>query len=91
MNDELHAVIRGRVQGVGFRYSTLRKAQALDLSGWVMNRPDGAVELAAQGPREALEALLAWLAHGPPGARVSAVEHAWRAPSETFAGFAVRG
>jgi acylphosphatase len=91
MDNELYAVIRGRVQGVGFRYSALRKAQALDLSGWVMNRPDGTVELTAQGARESLEALLEWLAQGPPGARVSAIEHIWRARRGTYGGFEVRG
>jgi acylphosphatase len=91
MDKDLHAIVRGRVQGVGFRLSTLRKAGSLALCGWVMNRDDGTVELVAQGPREALDTLLGWLSCGPAGARVSAVEHTWRARRETFDAFSVRG
>ena len=69
-----HAVIRGRVQGVGFRDWTVEAARARGLSGWVRNLPDGTVELLAAGPRAEVEALLAECAEGPPSARVSDVE-----------------
>lgn len=62
--------VDGLVQGVFFRASTQAKANALGLTGWVRNTPDGAVELQAQGPEQAISELLAWCRHGPPAARV---------------------
>ena len=70
-------LIAGRVQGVGFRYSTLRQARALRLAGSVSNQPDGSVEVNAEGPRPSLERLLAWLSQGPPGAHVRDVRVEW--------------
>ena len=67
-------MIRGRVQGVGFRYSLQLEARRLGVTGWVRNRHDGSVEAVAQGPAEAVEALIAWSRHGPPAARVTDVE-----------------
>lgn len=55
---ELHAVCKGNVQGVGFRYVTQRFARELNLAGTVKNLADGSVEIFAQGPKEALELLL---------------------------------
>jgi acylphosphatase len=75
--ERLRAVVRGRVQGVGFREFTRRRAAALGLSGWVRNRPDGAVELEAEGPRLALNELLRHLRTGPRLARVDAVDVGW--------------
>ncbi|MFQ5537307.1 MAG: acylphosphatase [Gemmatimonadota bacterium] len=66
--------VRGRVQGVGFRWWVQRTAQALGLSGWVRNMPDGSVRLEAAGAEEALDALEEALLQGPPLARVTAVE-----------------
>jgi len=87
---QLHAIVRGRVQGVNFRSSTIHQASRLGLSGWVRNQPDGSVEVLAQGPRPTLEQLLTFLHQGPPGARVTAVEPAWQPPTETFNQFEVR-
>lgn len=67
-------MIRGRVQGVGFRYSMRLEARRLGVTGWVRNRHDGSVEAVAQGPAEAVEALVEWSRHGPPGARVTDVQ-----------------
>ena len=67
-------MIRGRVQGVGFRYSMRLEARRLGVTGWVRNRHDGSVEAIAQGPAEAVEALVEWSRHGPPGARVTDVQ-----------------
>jgi acylphosphatase len=62
--------VQGVVQGVFFRASTQAKARALGLTGWVRNTPDGAVELQAQGPEQAMSELLVWCHHGPPAALV---------------------
>ena len=83
------AVVTGRVQGVGFRYSTIRQARALGLAGTVSNRVDGSVEVHAEGPRPSLERLLAWLSRGPPGAHVGGVQVDWLAWSGRFQDFDV--
>ncbi|WP_020650538.1 acylphosphatase [Solimonas variicoloris] len=81
--------VRGRVQGVFFRQSTRERADALGLSGWVENRPDGSVEGLACGAAPALDALREWLQHGPPRARVDALD--WeRSDEPAAAGFSVR-
>lgn len=66
--------IRGRVQGVGFRWSLCEQAQALGLTGWVRNRYDGSVEALVRGPAAAVNSLVDWSRQGPPAARVDAVE-----------------
>jgi acylphosphatase len=68
-----YALVRGRVQGVGFRYSTQREAQRLRLKGWVRNTIAGDVELWAEGPREKLEVFYTWLRRGPQLSRVDSV------------------
>lgn len=65
--------VRGRVQGVGFRYTTRRVARELGLVGWVRNLPSGGVEVLAQGAPQALEQLQAFLELGPRGAFVEVV------------------
>ena len=70
----LHVIVRGRVQGVGFRWFVRGEARALELRGWVKNRRDGGVEVEASGPTHAIEALRRTLAEGPPGAHVTDVE-----------------
>ena len=65
---------RGRVQGVGFRASAAHEARRLGVGGWVRNLPDGCVELEARGAPAAVDTLVAWLAQGPRGARVTAVD-----------------
>jgi acylphosphatase len=66
-------VIRGRVQGVGYRAWAEYTALDLALEGWVRNRRDGTVEALFAGPQEAVEAMLEACREGPPGARVAAV------------------
>ena len=66
--------VRGRVQGVGYRWSMIQEAKRLGVNGWVRNRRDGSVEAALEGPRLALEAMVAWAKRGPPGSSVSSVE-----------------
>jgi acylphosphatase len=72
--DVLHAVVRGRVQGVGFRWFVRERARRLGIRGWVRNRVDGCVEVAAAGEPESLEQLRKSLSEGPSGAHVSAVD-----------------
>ena len=86
----LTATVRGRVQGVNFRQSAIREANRLGLTGWVMNRDDGAVETVAEGPMPAVEAYAAWLAKGPRTAWVSRLETRWSEGSGEFADFALR-
>ncbi len=71
---ELHLEIRGRVQGVGFRWFVRETARQLELSGWVKNRRDGAVEIAAAGSSDAVSLLEREVRRGPPGAVVEHVE-----------------
>ena len=69
-----HVIVRGRVQGVGFRYDTALRARSLGLGGWVRNRSEGAVEAVFEGPGDRVVSLLDWGRRGPAGARVDAVE-----------------
>lgn len=70
----IHVVVRGRVQGVGFRWFVRETARALDVAGWVRNRADGAVEVEADGSEAAIQSLRRTLAEGPEGAVVSALD-----------------
>ncbi len=83
----MHANIRGQVQGVGFRYFACRQALALGVHGWVRNRPDGSVEIEAEGDPGSLDRLAELLRHGPTGARVADVELEWGESPSRFAGF----
>lgn len=69
----LHVEVEGRVQGVGFRWYARQCAVRKGLIGWVMNRPDGAVEVAAKGSEAELNRFRAELKSGPPGAEVTAI------------------
>lgn len=73
-----HLVIRGRVQGVGFRAAMVDEARGLGVAGWVRNRPDGSVEAFVAGAVPDVERLVAWARRGPGGACVEAVEIAER-------------
>jgi acylphosphatase len=82
--------VYGMVQGVYFRYNTRAVAQQLNVRGWVRNRADGSVEAFFQGPREAVEAAIAWCREGPPTARVERVEVNETALDAHLTGFSVR-
>jgi acylphosphatase len=88
--EELHAVVHGRVQGIGFRYFVVEHALALGLRGFARNLSNGDVEVLAQGPRSALERLLLLLRQGPSSAYVTEVTTTWRQPTEHVSGFHVR-
>ena len=87
---QLHLVVSGRVQGVGFRASTYDEAQSLALKGWVRNLPGGEVEVVVEGKRENLEIFLAWAHIGPPGARVTDLRHQWSEATSEFYDFRIR-
>jgi acylphosphatase len=82
--------IKGMVQGVGFRYFTIRTARSLDLTGWVRNRPDGAVEAVLEGPRAEVESALSALRQGPSGSRVDRLDIEHLDYRDEFDGFEVR-
>jgi acylphosphatase len=83
-------LISGRVQGVGFRFYTEAAAAREGLHGWVRNLPDGRVEIAVEGEVEAVERFERHVRHGPPGARVSAVEVDDMVPTHRLSGFSIR-
>lgn len=86
----VHAIVRGRVQGVNFRYYTTRTARRLGVTGWVANRRDGTVETVAEGSRSDLEEFVDFLHRGSPAARVEDVDVAWQDHKDEFDGFRVR-
>lgn len=91
MTRRLEAVVRGDVQGVGFRWFVRRQAARLSVAGWVANQPDGTVRVVAEGSPVALARLLGLLRAGPPGAIVSRVDETWLPGDGTLAGFEIRG
>lgn len=86
---QVQLVVRGRVQGVYFRASAQREARRLGLTGWVRNRPDGFVELLAEGEEEGLKDLIAWANRGPSAARVERVDTRWRSFTGEYSDFRI--
>jgi acylphosphatase len=84
-------VVRGRVQGVGFRWFVEREAHILKITGWVRNNPDASVEILAIGTRDQLSGLRSRLQEGPRAARVDAVEEFDGDPIAGLTSFQVRG
>ena len=85
-----HVRISGKVQGVYFRASTQASAQRLGVTGWVRNLRDGDVEAVFEGPKDAVEKLIAWCHRGPDKARVRQVIVEWEEPSGEFTSFEIR-
>ena len=86
---QLQLIVQGRVQGVYFRASTQREAKRLGLGGWVRNRPDGAVEILAEGEETAIRELYGWAQKGPGAARVERVDTRWRSFTGEFSDFRI--
>ena len=84
-------LVRGRVQGVGFRWFVEREAHMLGIAGWVRNNHDGSVEVMAQGTRDQLSGFHARLREGPRAARVDAVEIADAVPQKNLGTFRIEG
>jgi len=84
-------LVRGRVQGVGFRWFVEREAHMLSIAGWVRNNADGSVEILAMGSHEQLVGLRSRLRQGPRAARVDAVEEAETRPIAGLSTFRIEG
>lgn len=84
-----HVWIAGRVQGVGFRFSTQDIALVYKLAGWVRNLPDGRVEAVFEGDRASVEEMLRWCHKGPPHSQVDQVVVEYE-PPEGLKGFEIR-
>lgn len=89
MNHAFSAIVRGRVQGVGFRYFTREMAVETGVAGWVRNNPDGTVEIHANGSQEALERFMHYLRMGPTGSRVDQVDSQWFQEKGAFKNFEI--
>ena len=88
-NTRVHLLIEGRVQGVFFRASAQAEASRLGLTGWVRNRPDGVVEIVAEGERKKIDDWIAWCRHGPRGAEVRNVRIQWQEFSGEYSAFRI--
>ena len=85
----VYVIVRGIVQGVGFRYYTVNQAGGRGIVGWVRNRPDGAVEALVEGGSDAVDGMLEWFSRGPSSAVVRDVYTQERAP-EGYKSFEIR-
>lgn len=83
-------LVTGKVQGVFFRASTSKQADRLGLDGYASNLPDGRVEVVVAGAENAIQELAQWLQHGPPQARVDAVERQNGVADAVTRGFSIR-
>ena len=86
----MHAIVLGRVQGVGFRYFVKRAASELNLVGWVRNLSDGTVEVEVEGPEEDVEEFREKLWKGPGLGRVDDVKEEMLEPTGSYEGFGIR-
>lgn len=93
-HSSIHArrfLVRGRVQGVGFRWFVEREAHILKIAGWVRNNSDGTVEVLAQGTRDQLSGLRSRLQEGPRASRVDNVEESEAEPIKGLSSFRIEG
>ena len=86
----IHVLVRGIVQGVGYRYFTIKHAGSLGVDGWVRNTPDGKVEAVAEGEEDALNRLLSAMHEGPWSGKVDSLDVDWDHFRGEFKGFGVR-
>jgi len=86
----LQATVHGRVQGVFFRAFVEERAEQLNLTGYVRNRPGSVVEVNVEGEKPSLEKLVGYLQTGPPGARVDDVKISWAEYTGNHSNFSVR-
>ncbi len=88
--NRVHVVVKGKVQGVGFRLFTEHQATQQGLHGWVRNQSDGTVEVEAEGPKSVLEAFLAVLQEGPRLSHVTQMIVDWKDATRHTQGFTIR-
>lgn len=88
--ERAHVLVSGSVQGVFFRDSARRKAEELDLAGWVKNLPDGRVEAVFEGPSGSVREMVGWCESGPSHADVEDVEVEYCEAGADLRGFEVR-
>ncbi|KZS39965.1 acylphosphatase [Aquimarina aggregata] len=88
MSQQYNIIVKGKVQGVWYRKSTLEKAVEIGLIGFVKNQPDGSVYIEAKGTKNQLEELIEWCKVGPEYARVDAVTFT-KVPAQAFDGFEI--
>lgn len=86
---QIHLIITGRVQGVGFRYWTRHIARRLGISGTVKNLEDGSVEVIAEGDEDELRVFRNAIKDGPPLANVTKITEEWTSPINVFEGFEI--
>ncbi len=83
------ADIRGRVQGVGFRYSAYNKAKRLGLTGWIRNERDGSVHVECEGPSDKVKQFESWLKKGPSGAHVRDTDIRYKKAQDMYRAFTI--
>ena len=88
-SQQLVVQVRGRVQGVGFRYFVRTAAKRLQICGWVRNESNGCVSVVAEGPRPQLMLLVRALRVGPSLATVQDVQYSWHEATGAFEGFTI--
>lgn len=89
MFSEIYCLVKGRVQGVGYRDFVERLARESNLTGWIKNKSDGSVELVLQGLPDTLRTCIELLHQGSPLARVESLSVDWRTPEKQFYEFRV--
>jgi acylphosphatase len=89
MIKRLHLIISGKVQTVGYRYQSRKKATLLNLVGYVKNLSDNSVELVAEGKEDNLTKLLEWCRIGPPTALVDKITESWENATNEFTDFKI--
>ena len=85
-----HVLVKGRVQGVLFRYVTKDEANLRGVKGWVRNLEDGRVEAVFEGVKEKVDEMIEFCHYGPPAAKVSSVKVMWEEYTGDFKGFSIR-
>lgn len=85
-----HVFIKGVVQGVNFRAFTKLQAEQWELTGWVKNISNGGVEALFEGEKDYVQKMVDWCHHGPPAARVKAVEVQWEKATEEYKDFTIQ-
>lgn len=87
---QVYIIVKGRVQGVNFRYYVLRKANELGINGYVRNLKDGDVEILAQGTRDSVDRLIEFIKGNPGSSFVTDMELTWEKPETYFSNFQIK-